>query len=344
MSRRITIKDVAKEAKVATTTVSRYLNHATNITPELAKRIEQAIVATNYRPNLLARSLKTQRSQIVSLIIPDICNPFYSVMAKTVQQLVSERGYFLTLYDTDGDWQKERTALTLALQQNCSGILYASLNFQTSFLRETDFSDTPVVGLNAYQEQFPFDLVHVAPEGGTYLAMKHLLSLGHRRIAYAGGAPGSMISDSRRHGYLQALKEANVSINGQYMFEMGFSQQDGYRAGRYFSTFSPLPTAICCANDQIALGVIEALQCLDVAVPTDISVTGMDDIPYSRLSRPSLTTVTNDGATFAEIATQLLWDRIEGKYTGQKRTVAVSNVLIERNSTKTLDVLTGENV
>lgn len=341
-AKKTTIKDVAREAKVATTTVSRYLNNATNINPEIAKRIEQAIITTNYHPNLLARSLKMQRSQIVSLIVPDICNPFYSLMAKTAQRFVSERNCFLSLYDTDGDSSKEEAALDLALQQNCCGILYASIDFKAPSLYSSNFADTPLVGLNAFSEKFPYDLVHVMSEGGTYLAMKHLLSLGHRLIAFAGGTPGSMIAASRRQGYMKALKEANIPINPQFIFEMGFSQQDGYRAGRYFSTFSPLPTAICCANDQIALGVMEALQSVGLSVPEDISVTGMDDIPYSRMSKPSLTTVTNDGAIFAELGAKLLFERIDGTYSGEKRKITVPNVLVERNSTCAPTRNTGE--
>ncbi len=340
--KRTTIKDVAREARVATTTVSRYLNNAKNIDPEIAKRIEQAIVATNYHPNLLARSLKMQRSQIISLIVPDICNPFYSLMAKTAQRCVSKRNCFLSLYDTDGDSSKENAALDLALQQNCCGILFASLDFKASLLYSANFADTPLVGLNAYSQKFPYDLVHVMPKGGTYLAMKHLLSLGHRLIAFAGGTPESIIAVNRRDGYLTALEEAGIPANPHFIFEMGFSQQDGYRAGRYFSSFSPLPTAICCANDQIALGVIEALQSLGLSVPEDISVTGVDNIPYSCISKPSLTTVTNDGAKFAELGTKLLFERIDGIYSGEKRKAVVPNTLIERNSTSAPVQNTGE--
>ena len=118
---------------------------------------------------------------------------------------------------------------------------------------------------------------------------------------------------------------------------MGFAQEDGNKAGRYFSTFHPLPTAICCANDQIALGVIEALQSLGRSVPEEISVTGMDDIPYARLARPSLTTVSNDGAMFARSGIRLLMDRIDGVYSGDRRDETVPNTLICRASTRRLE-------
>lgn len=336
MRKQSTIKDVAREANVSTTTVSRYLNNATNISDEIAQRIEQAIRTTNYHPNLMARSLKTQRSQTIALILPDICNPFYSLMAKTTQRLAEERGYFLSFHDTDNNPEKEESALRLALQQNCSGILYASIDFRSQALTQVSQSSIPTVGLNAYCENFPGDLVHVSHVGGTYLAMRHLMENGHRRIAFAGGTPGSMIALSRRQGYMKAMKEQGISWNSEDVFEMGFAWEDGIKAGRYFFTLDPQPTAICCANDQIALGVIEALQNLGVSVPEQISVTGMDDIPYGRLTKPSLTTVTNDGSLFAEKGLQLLLDRVEGVYTGDKRTIAIPNVLVERHSTRPL--------
>ena len=335
MGKQPTIKDVAREAGVSTTTVSRYLNKATNITSEIAQRIEQAIKQTNYHPNLLARGLKTNNSQMIALIVPDICNPFYSLMAKTAQRAVEQYGYLLSFHDTDNDPAKEEAALHLAQQQNCSGILYASIDFRTQALRQLQQASIPVVGLNAYSENFPSDLVHVS-DGGTYLAMQHLLQLGHKRIAFVGGTPSSMISVSRRRGYTRAMKEAGLTWNSDDIFEMGFTQEDGYKAGRYFCTFNPLPTAICCANDQIALGLIEALQDLGVSVPEQISVTGMDDIPYSRLAKPSLTTVTNDGAQFAQTGVQLLLERINGTYIGEKRTIEIPNQLIKRNSTCSL--------
>lgn len=337
MNRSATIKDVAAKANVSVTTVSRYINDAEHVSAKCAEKIRSAITETGYQPNLMARSLKTQKSHTIVLIVPDICNPFYSLMAKTVQRIARTHNYLISFCDTDGEENQEVAAICAAQQQNACGILFASIDIKPQVIEQMKRAQIPIVGLNAYSNDFPFDSVHVLQNGGTYIAMQHLIELKHSRIVYAGGTPSSMIARNRREGYELAMREFGLHWSEQDIFEMGFSQEDGYKAGRYFSTFTPLPTAICCANDQIALGVIDALQSVGLSVPEDISVTGMDDIPYSRTSKPSLTTITNDGAQYAQIGMSLLLERVSGKYDGKKRSTSVPNTLILRQSTRILN-------
>ena len=332
---RLTIRDIARHAQVSTTTVSRYINKAGYVGDEAALRIAEAIEITGYSPSMAARSLKTQSSPIVLLVVPDICNPFYSQMAKTVQQLVSERDFVMALYDSGGNSDLEINAVQLAKQMYAGGILFASIDNKQSVIDSLLASQIPVVGLNSY-EACPFDVVHVQVAGGTYLAMRHLIGLGHTKIAFAGGTPGSMIARSRRQGYERAMGEAGLFWQSGDIFEMGFSHEDGYKAGRYFSTLLPRPTAICCANDLIALGIINALNDFGIQVPAEISVTGMDDIPYGRTANPRLTTVTNDSHAFAREATNMLFDRIDGNHTGAPRQLEIPNELIVRASTRDL--------
>ncbi len=333
---RTTIRDIARQAAVSTSTVSRYLNKAGYVGDEAALRIAKAIEVTGFSPNLAARGLKTQKSPIVLLVVPDICNPFYSQMAKTAQQLVSARGFVLALFDSGGDSDREIAAAQLARQMNASGILFASIDAKQTVVNALLESRLPVIGLNAYGE-CPFDVVHVHSAGGTYLATRHLISLGHTDIAFAGGQPGTMIARSRLHGFERAMNEAGLPFGQTHIFEMGFSHQDGYKAGCYFSTLIPRPTAVCCANDLVALGVINALNDFGIQVPGDLSVTGMDDIPYGQTANPRLTTVTNDSDAFAREGTRMLFDRIDGKYDGAPRNLEIPNELIVRASTGPMD-------
>jgi DNA-binding LacI/PurR family transcriptional regulator len=329
---RTTIRDIARQANVSTTTVSRYLNKAGYVGAEAALRIAKAIEETGFSPNIAARGLKTQKSPIILLVVPDICNPFYSQMAKTAQQLVSERGFVLALFDSGGDSDREIAAVALARQMYASGILFASIDAKQTVVSALLASRLPVIGLNAY-EKCPFDVVHVHSDGGTYLAMRHLIDLGHTDIAFAGGQPGTMIARSRLSGFEHAMREAELAFGSERIFEMGFSHHDGYKAGCYFSTLSPRPTAICCANDLIALGMINALNDFGIQVPGDISVTGMDDIPYGQTASPRLTTVSNDSDAFAREGTRMLFERIDGKYEGTPRQFEIPNELIVRAST-----------
>ena len=328
--RQPTIRDVAREANVSTTTVSRYLNQSGHVDQNTASAIRQAVERLHYTPSIAAQSLRNRTGKIILLVVPDICNPFYSKMSKTVQRLLGERGYRMVLFDSNESLH-ENDSIALSKQMYASGILLASIDIRQSVIKSLLETAIPVVALNAHST-CPFDTVHVHGSMGCYLTARHLIALGHRHIAFAGGAPGTMIGKSRREGYEQALREAGLPIVREHIYESGFSQYDGYEAGRYFAKLSPLPTAICCANDEIALGLLSAMQERKIRIPDQISVTGMDDIPYARTSNPSLTSVSNDSNVFAREGVRMLFERIEGTVTGPARDVIVRHELIVRAS------------
>ncbi len=328
--KRVTIRDVARDAEVSTSTVSRYLNHSGNVDQQTAGRIALAMERLRYVPSIAAQPLRMRASRIVLLVVPDICNPFYSLMAKTVQKLLGDRGYVMALYDSN-ESMEEWESIRVARQMYASGILLGSVDVKKEVIADLQNANIPTVGLNAYRE-YPFDTVHVHGSEGSYLAVRHLIALGHRCIGFAGGTPHSMIADSRREGFERAMHEAGIPIDPKNVIEIGFSQSDGYAAGRYFAKLDVLPTAICCANDQVALGLLAAMQEHGVHIPQQLSVTGMDDIPYARISSPSLTSVTNDSVAFAREGVRMLFERIEGLVTGEPRDVVVRHELIVRSS------------
>ena len=327
-----TIRSVAEAAGVSTATVSRYINKSGYVDEKTGNRIKQAIKETDYTPSIVARSMRSRNSKIVLLIVPDIENPFYSKMAKTAQELVQGHGYVMTLIDTK-ESVEDKSAILLAKQMYASGIIFASINISDEINRFLARSSIPTVALNAYGDNPQFDTVHVKGYMGTYIATKHLLEIGHTRIFFAGGVPGSMIGKSRREGYERAISEQGFESDPAGIFEQGFSQQDGYDMGNAILGAKRLPTAICCANDQIAFGVIRALCENGTSIPGDVSITGMDDIPYASLAYPSLTTITNDSAMFTREGVRMLFERIEGSYKGQPREVIMQHDLIVRNST-----------
>lgn len=332
MKKKATIRDVAKHAGVSISTVSRFLNQSGYVETETGRRIMQAVRQINYVPSVAASSLKSHKSRIILLVVPDICNPFYSTMAQTVQRLVGLKDYAMVLYNTNEQVDEELAAIHLAHQLYASGILFATVDACMSVTQALKDSGIPVVGLNAYTSS-PFDAVHVSRVGGTYLTTRHLIELEHRRIAFAGGLPGSMIGQNRRNGYEAAMREAGLRLEEDDIFEMGFSQECGYKAGCYFSALAQMPTAICCANDLLALGVMDALSERGLSIPGDVSVTGMDDILYARTASPRLTTATNDSAAFACEGVRLLFDRIREDYSGSPREIEIAHELVIRAST-----------
>ena len=326
-----TIKTVAAEAGVSITTVSRYFNHPESVIPETQNRIQAAIAKTGYIQNLAASGLKSKNSRIQLLFVPDICNPFYSTIAKRLQTLCNENGSILMVFDTFEKVSQELEAISMARQVNASGIYAASVYADRKVISQLAGLEIPVVGINSYPAGVPFDAVCVHHLGGTCLAVRHLIQLGHTEIAFAGGTPGSVIGESRKNGYLYAMKEAGLPVRKGMICEEGFSEADGYRTGIHLANDGKLPTAICCANDLVAFGVIRALREMGLSVPGAVSVTGMDDTPFASISQPQLTTVTNDGALFAEKAFEMMRSHTENR--SEARFVEVPNELIIREST-----------
>ena len=332
MSHRTTIHDVARVAGVSTTTVSRYLNRVGYVGEDALRRIEEAIRETGYAPSLMARGLKTLKSSLIVLVVPDICNPFYSKMAKTVQRMAQLRGIGVVLLDSDERKDREAEGVLFAAQMYAAGIMLASIDSCAHVAPLVKKHKLVAVGLSSYDLPEAFDIVTVEKTGGTNLAVEHLAGLGHRDIVFAGGRPSSGIAIGRREGFECQMRLMDLKLTEDSVFETGFSQEDGYRAGLCFVERSPKPTAICCANDLLAFGVVNALNDCGFRVPEDVSVTGMDDVPYASLSKPRLTTITNDGALFAEKAFEMLMSRIDGSDAPPNH-FEVPHVLVVREST-----------
>jgi LacI family transcriptional regulator len=327
--RKATIRDVAREAGVAISTISRFLNRSGYVDEETGRRI--AIRMLDYVPTRAAQILKSRKSRQVMLIVPDIGNPFYSEMAKVVQAAARDKGYAVILYNTNESASEELDAVRTAQSSQSDGLILCSINANDEIIQALLAAGITTVMANS-SGKCPFDTVHGVKGAGTYIAARHLLDLGHRRIAFAGGPSGSETEIRRKHGWLQAMAESGLSCDKSMCCEKGFSEEAGYEAGIYFSTLTDLPTAICCANDLIALGVLDALAERGIGVPESISVTGMDNIPFSHLSHPPLTTVTNDSMVFGQNVSRLLFDRLEG-YAGAPREMIVPRVLVPRAST-----------
>jgi len=329
--KRPTIKDVSKAAGVSVATVSRYLNSSGYVDDSTKEIIRKAIQATHYRINKNAQMLKTRRSDQIMLIVPDIGNPYYAEMFVTLQKLASKRGYSVLLYNTNAEIKLEEMGIDLLEDIGGDGLIYCSIENNPSIVERLKTLRQPIVVSQQYEESI-FDTLHSLGGKGIYIAAKYLLGLGHRRIAYVGGPEESAINRRRKSGFLAALKETEITFNKDYCFEMDFTMDAGYKAGIYLSTLPERPTAICAANDILALGVLQALRERGLSVPSDISLTGEDNIEFAKVTRPGLTTINNRGSEFALRASELLFSRIDGKYDGPARNVVCPRELIIRES------------
>lgn len=330
---RSTIKDVAKAVGVSATTVSRYLNSSGYVNEKTALSIQQEIKRLNYTQNKMAKSLKTNQTNQIMLVVPDITNSYYSKMYKTTQCLVADKGYMAVLFDTGQKVDNELKAIKLFNEIGADGLIFCSINYSKTVFESLKKITKPIVLSNKYDELL-FDTLHSVSGGGVYTAAKYLIKLGHKRIAYIGGPEGSLINEMRKSGFIKAMKEDCIQINKDLFFEMDFSMDAGYKGGVYISSLKEIPTAICAANDMIAMGVMLALRERGINIPEDISLTGQDNIEFAKISRPSLTTINNSGVYFAENALKMLFDRINGIYTGSPRDIVYPTELVIRDSTK----------
>jgi LacI family transcriptional regulator len=273
------------------------------------------------------------RSTQIMMIVPDIENPFYSVAYKVVQDIALQKGYTVTLYNSNGIEGNELNAIEIAHGLKIDGLIFCSINDYPQVFKALKDFGKPVVASNSFGE-LNFDTVHSIKGQGLYVTTNYLLSLGHTKIAYAGGDENSVLNERRFTGYQKALSEAGINLRPEYVFNFDFSMEGGYRAAKYFIGLSELPAAIACANDLIAMGVIQTLIGNGNRVPEDVSVTGMDNIEFSKLCMPPITTVTNNSREFAENCMELLLTRISQEYEGAPREYLTSRKLVVRESTR----------
>ena len=329
-----TIRDVARQAGVSVATVSHVINATHYVSPELHQRVVDAIEALNYRPNRLARALSRKAVPLLALVVPDISNPFWSCVARAVQDVTDKYGYSVIVCSTDGLLQRELRFLQ-SLSGWISGLILHPYHVTHAQANPYLGDDVAVVILGDFftsQEQ-PEDWDHVRGdnESGARAAVEHLIALGHRRIAYIEGPEGTPSSMRRSSGYRHALQEAGLPLAGELVIPGDYTREAG-RAGvaRLLALDEP-PTAVFCANDLMALGALEAAQRLGRQVPRDLSLVGFDDIDEAAQTTPPLTTIRQPPQQLGSVAAETLIERLNGR--AEARRILLEFSLVVRGST-----------
>lgn len=336
----VTIRDVARAANVSISTVSHVLSGKRPTSGPTRRRVEAVIERLGYRPNSVAQSLVWRRPFALGLIIPDITNPYFPAFARGAEDRVRERGYTLVLGNSDYDPRREFSYLDLVRSQQLAGAIYCLGDEMSPILAELR---------RAVQEGLAVVLVHsplanvptVCADNrqGGCLAAKHLLALGHRRIGVVSALPLDEGMAEREAGFLDALRAAGLAVDraaipaayGDHQIE------GGRRATVELLAHEPELTAIFVLNDLMALGALEGARASGRRVPRDLSIIGFDDIPFSALANPPLTTVGQPIRQLGEQAADLLLHVIEHGTAPQPDrgvpNLLVPNELIHRGST-----------
>lgn len=331
--RKPTIVDIAKETGFSKSTVSRVLNNHPNVRVSTRKKVLEAIESTSFFPNSFAQGLKTNRSQQIALAIDDIQNPYYPEVAAAAEQVAKKNGFRLVLFNHYGNPHEELSIVKNIQDLHVDGMILSPLGFHSKLTKTIKSSPVPISVIGVYSDQDLFaDEVSVSkPEG--LLAMEHLIRIGCRKIAYAGG-PKDMHGGTRYGAYESSLKEHLLTINPDLVyFGDSFSLKTGYDAAEYFLRLPSLPEGVYAGSDIIAIGLMRKLQAEGVKIPDDISIVGVDDIPWCEITTPMLTSVSQLGAEAGRLAAELLCKRIQSQETIPFQKVVLEPRLIIRDST-----------
>jgi LacI family transcriptional regulator len=329
-SARVTILDVARHAGVSATTVSHVLSGKRLVAAVTRERVESAVRDLGYRPNHVARNLRTRRSHMIALVVPDITNPFYSVLTRGLADAVHRGDYGTYICNTDSQVDRERTFLDDVMDRGVDGVVIASVNPVAEEAAMPVRFGTPTVCLGESIDDPHVDRVQADDDEGSHAATRHLLTRGAQRVAMIQGPLRTGVA--RIAGYAGALAEAGMAYDERYTARGDWTRRSGHRAMTHLMQVTPRPDAVFCANDLMAIGALDAARELGLSVPADVALAGFDDIDAAALVSPSLTTVGNPAYETGRSAGELLLSRLTGDYTGTRRTVVVPCPLILRES------------
>lgn len=308
----ITIRDVAEEAGVSISTVSRVLNDKDDVAPETYARVQDVIRELGYTSSLAAKSMRSRRTNVIGLIVPDVEDSFSIQVMKGVNRAITERDYDLLIY-TSGSIQKksaadrERHFVALLNGSITDGIIIvtpATTSFSTA---------APVVAVDPNKQSPEVPAIIATNRAGALSAMECLLGLGHRRIGFIGGRLDLQSAQRRLQGYKDALEGAHLALDPDLIAVGDFTTETGRECARRLLSLPRPPTAILAANDQSAFGAIQAARDMGLHVPDKVSVIGFDNIPEAAYSEPALTTVDQFVDSMGTVAAEMLIDLVEGK-------------------------------
>jgi len=327
-----TINDVAKLAGVSPKTVSNVIHDYPHVRTSTRVRVVQAIETLGYQPNIAARSLVTKRHNLIGFILWDILNPGYTEMVEIIIARAREQGYMLIVGNAGRDPEEEERMATLLIQQQVDGIILASATRESKVPDLLAAAGVPVVMVSRHIKDYQADYVVTDNVKGGYMVTRHLIGLGHRRIAFVRGTPGASTSEDREEGYRQALQDHGLEYDETLSACGNYTSRGAYIAARDLLSHDPRPTALVCANDLMAISVIDAVIDSGLRVPEDVAVTGYDDIAWAASRSLALTTVNAGADLMAQGAVQILLQRIRKEIVGAPRHVVLPPELVVRRT------------
>jgi LacI family transcriptional regulator len=313
-----TIYDVAREAGVSSATVSHVINESRYVAADTRARVLSAIASLQYRRDGVARSLRRQKTGTIGLMIADITNPFFSEVVRSVEDAVHARGggHNLILCNSDEDVGKERRYIDVLLERRVDGLILAPAGGNRQYLADLSASGFSLVFVDRALEGVGADAVLVDNRPAAAALTRHLIALGHRRIAVVKAGLAASSIEERVAGWRDALAEAAIPFDSDSVVLSASSVDGAYEAGMELLRRPHRPTAVFCTNNFLTLGMVRAVGAMGLSCPCDIAVAGFDDVPWASGFRPRLTVVAQPTAEIGRLAAGLLFDRLDRRRTG----------------------------
>jgi LacI family transcriptional regulator len=327
----VTIRDVARAARVSVATVSRVQNNSSLVTEPTGRRVRRVAVRLGYSPHAAARSLSTRRTSSIGVLLPDLYGEFYAELIRGIDQTAQGHGYHLLIASSHNDKATIEAALQ-AMRGRVDGLIVMAPAPGAHVPVRNLPERFPVVLLNCNASGRTFDSIVLANREGARQMVHHLIALGHRRIAMITGPSRNYDATERRRGYHAALRAAGLRGSRRWEVPGDFTQGSGFEACRRLLNCKARPTAIFAGNDAMAIGALSALAEAGVGVPDQVAVAGFDDIPMARYMHPPLSTVRVDISALGERATRRLLDAVGNGRTHHNRRETLPVTLVIRES------------
>lgn len=333
-----TIKDVARHAGVAISTVSAVINRSAPVSEKAIEKVTAAIAELGYVPHGAARSLRSGQSRLIGLVVPNIANPWCGAVAREVENTCLRAGYTSVVYSTGQDAERESQVLNMMRMQRVAGLIIIPTRSDAAHgSRLVNQISVPTVLLDMFVDGLPYDVIKTDNVEAGRLATEHLLSLGHRRIGIVVGIPGLATSDDRFEGYRRAYRDRGFATEPDLTVVGAFDQETAHAATLGLLARKDRPTAIVSISNMMTVGTLFAIRELDLRVPEEVSVVGIDDLDFAPLLHPVPTVIETPIQPMTRAAIDLLLAQIAGKAAPRGERMTYQPRLVVRESTRALN-------
>jgi LacI family transcriptional regulator len=305
-----TIRDIARIAGVSVSTVSLAFSQPQRVSPETLARVQKTAAEMGYAIDPVARILAGGRSRLLGMVVADISNPFFGSLLKEVERCAAAAGYLVILSDSGGSPERERAILELMASQRVAGVALSPCRCDAGTARFLETLRMPLVLFDQKVDTLDNDFVGTDNRLASAMLTRHLLQLGHRRIGYVGGTGGLYTSRERQRGFFETMRAAGIEPDPDLVVDGQYEGDAAYTAAMRLLTGGKAPTAIVAANNLMALGTLQATYDLGFRCPQDVSIASIDDVPWSAVISPRLTSAVQEPTRLGQLAAERLLERI----------------------------------